>query len=110
MYSLSRLRMEQTQYQRSLKSETLEQERLVAESLAPFLSKTPIPLKASTFFVPSNPTHDEHPSTCKVHFVGTILSATRQQIEITIVSRQHIPDMGVHAEFCVTLANFHRFL
>ena len=46
----------------------------------------------------------------EIHFVGTILSPMRQQVEVTIISRQHIPNMGVHAEFCVTLANFHRFL
>ena len=46
----------------------------------------------------------------EIRFMGTILSPVRQQIEVTIISRQPIPTMGVHAEFCVTLADFHRFL
>ena len=46
----------------------------------------------------------------EIHFVGTVLSVTRQQVEVTIISRQHVPNMGLHAEFCVTLANFQRFL
>ena len=45
-----------------------------------------------------------------IRFVGTIMSPVRQQIEVTIVSRQHVPGMGIHAEFCVTLSNFQRFV
>ena len=46
----------------------------------------------------------------EIRFVGTVLSATRQQVEVTIISHQHVPTMGLHAEFCVTLADFQRFL
>ena len=45
-----------------------------------------------------------------VYLLGTVLSIPRQQVELTIASRQAIPGMGVYAKFCVTLAHFNRFL
>jgi len=42
-------------------------------------------------------------------FVGTVLSAVRAQVEVTIVFNQPHPQYGGMVAFCVTLFRFQRF-
>ena len=44
-----------------------------------------------------------------VRFVGTVLSAVRSQVEITIVFNEPHPLYGGMVSFCVTLFRFWRF-
>ena len=43
-------------------------------------------------------------------FAGTILSPNRQQVELTLCFYRPLPEIGMHATVCITLAQFQRFL
>ena len=45
-----------------------------------------------------------------LRFVGTILSETRQQVELTLIYPESSPQAETYIHFCVSLPDFRRFL
>ena len=45
-----------------------------------------------------------------VRFVGTVLSSSRQQVELTLIYPESSPQAETYIHFCVSLPNFRRFL
>ena len=63
--------MEWVQSRQTLISEMRDQEKIILEKIAPRLLWTPVPLKASTFFVDRFSNSEAKPSTCKLTIYGT---------------------------------------
>ena len=46
----------------------------------------------------------------RIRFAGTIISRVRRQVELTLIYKDRIGGHGHQISFCITLADFDRFL
>ena len=49
-------------------------------------------------------------SSLHVEYAGTIISSVRKQVELTLIYRDTALNHGHQVSFCITLADFERFL
>ena len=93
--------MERSQPERTLAAETHEQALMVSEAITPHLLWTPVPLKASTFFVNRFSGSDEKFSTCKMTIYGTQQSVGPfdESSVISLLFPQHSKNSGTVTTF-----------